>query len=177
MEACLSSGGRLPKNLGECRGRGQSASKALAKSDSGYDRSKFGHGWDDSDGDCQDSRAEVLIAQSCTEVRFAEDERCRVLTGRWISPFTGQVIQNASDIDIDYGANTWSREKREKFANDPRNLWSVELSLNRQKGTLGPEDWIPPTRQCQYVTSFLRIVKIYGLKPPQGQFRQQLAKY
>ena len=65
-----------------------------------------------------------------------------MVTGRWISPFTGNVIQNASEIDIDHvvplkwawdhGAYAWSDDRREKFANDPVNLWSVELSLNRQ---------------------------------------------
>ena len=36
----------------------------------------------------------------------------------------------------DHGADTWSRDKREKFANDPVNLWSVELSLNRSTITI-----------------------------------------
>ncbi|WP_227515372.1 HNH endonuclease family protein [Marinobacter salinus] len=163
---------------------------ALASVDSDYERSKFGYGWDDADGDCQNSRAEALVAQSSTDVRFADERRCRVVTGRWISPFTGKVIQNASDIDIDHvvplkwawdhGANTWSRDKREKFANDPGNLWSVERSLNRQKGAQGPESWLPPVGRCQYVSRFVRIVKVYGLKPSQGDFnrhKQQLADY
>lgn len=186
VDGCLASGGRLPKGIT----RSGSASTMLAKADTGYERSKFGHGWDDADGDCQNSRAEALISQSTTTVRFADDRRCRVVTGRWISPFTGEVIQNASDIDIDHvvplkwawdhGANTWSKEKREKFANDPVNLWSVELSLNRQKGAQGPEDWLPPAGRCQYVSRFVRIVKVYGLQPSQGQFsryKQQLADY
>jgi len=67
-----------------------------------YERSGFGHGWDDADGDCQNSRAEALIATSTTTVRFATDKRCRVVSGRWISPFTATVIQNSGDIDIDH---------------------------------------------------------------------------
>lgn len=190
VEECLASGGRLPKGMSGYRDNGKSASRTLAKADSGYERSKFGHGWDDADGDCQDSRAEALIAQSSTKVRFADERRCRVVTGRWISPFTGKIIQNASEIDIDHvvplkwawdhGANTWSDDKREKFANDPVNLWSVELSLNRQKGAQGPEEWLPPAGRCQYVSRFVRIVKVYGLKPSQGEFsryKQQLADY
>lgn len=96
--------------------------------------------------DNQNSRAEALIATSSTTVRFATDKNCRVVTGRWISPFTGNVIQNSSDIDIDHvvplkwawerGAIGWSQAKRERFANDMVNLWPVELSLNRSTITI-----------------------------------------
>ena len=112
-----------------------------------YERSAFGHGWDDANGDCQDSRAEALIATSTTSVRFASDKRCRVVIGRWISPFTNQVIQNASDIDIDHvvplawswdrGARKWPRKKREEFANDLRNLWPVEASFSKDQYRIG----------------------------------------
>jgi hypothetical protein len=171
LEGCIQSGGKLPKGYTLQRASNSDSNRNGLK----YERSAFGHGWDDSDGDCQNSRAEALIAQSSTDVRFADERRCRVVTGRWISPFTGRVIQNASEIDIDHvvplkwawdhGANTWSRDKREKFANDPVNLWSVELSLNRQKGAKGPEEWLPPAGQCGYVARFVRITKQYGLKP------------
>ncbi|MHA7809680.1 MAG: HNH endonuclease family protein [Marinobacter adhaerens] len=178
VEGCIESGGKLPKGITLASLReGQKQQEKLRV----YQRSAFGHGWDDADGDCQDSRAEALIAQSTTKVRFADESRCRVVTGRWISPFTGQVIQNASDIDIDHvvplkwawerGARQWSRERRERFANDPVNLWSVELSLNRQKGAQGPWAWLPPANQCAYVARFLRLVKLYGLEPETSERR------
>jgi len=140
LDLCLAEGGRLPS--------GVSVPGARAGGDAdGYDRSEFGHGWDDKDGDCQDSRAEALIATSTTPVRFADDERCRVVSGRWISPFTGKVIQNASNIDIDHvvplawawerGANEWSRSERERFANDRRNLWPVEASFSKDQYRIG----------------------------------------
>jgi hypothetical protein len=144
-----------------------------------YKRSAFGHGWDDKDGDCQDSRAEALIAQSSTEARFADESRCRVVTGRWISPFTGKVIQNSSEIDIDHvaplkwawdhGAKTWSRAKRDTFANDPVNLWPVDLSLNRSMGAKGPDEWLPPSAQCGYVSRFIRVVTMYDLQPSSSE--------
>ena len=173
LEACLDSGGKLPKGV-------TLASTNDSQDLSGeYKRSAFGHGWDDKDGDCQDSRAESLIAQSSTKVRFADESRCRVVTGRWISPFTGKVIQNSSEIDIDHvvplkwawdhGAKTWSRAKRETFANDPVNLWPVELSLNRSKGAKGPNDWLPPSAQCGYVARFSRVVKQYDLQPSSSE--------
>ncbi|WP_292276783.1 HNH endonuclease family protein [Marinobacter sp.] len=112
-----------------------------------YSRSAFGHGWDDADGDCQDARAEALIASSTTPVRFADNKRCRVITGRWVSPFTGNVIQNASNIDIDHvvplawawkrGAGKWPGERRERFANDPINLLPVEASFSKDQHRIG----------------------------------------
>jgi len=62
-------------------------------------------------------------------------------------------------------AGQWSREKREKFANDPINLLPVEASLNRSKGAKGPNEWLPPAGQCGYAARFFRIVKLYQLTP------------
>ncbi|WP_273207067.1 HNH endonuclease family protein [Marinobacter subterrani] len=142
VEACVTSGGRLPKTLAQ----NQSTQPTEASSTS-YARSAFGHGWDDADGDCLNSRAEALIATSSTTVRFATDKECRVVTGRWISPFTGKVIQNSSEIDIDHvvplkwawkrGAEDWSQAKRERFANDMVNLWPVELSFSKDQYRIG----------------------------------------
>lgn len=174
LEACLASGGRLPRQLAA-----NNAPKLKNDHAHLYRRSAFGHGWDDTDGDCQDSRAEALIASSSTPVRFASDNRCRVVAGRWISPFTGNVIQNSQHIDIDHvvplkwawerGGDTWSAEKRETFANDPVNLWPVELALNRSKGARPPNEWLPPAGQCGYVARFVRIVKSYDLKPSSSE--------
>jgi|SRR5690554_3412775 len=176
VEACLDAGGRLPKGI-SLASLDQAKSSARASSDAmaGYHRSAFGHGWDDANGDCQNSRAEALVASSTTQVRFATDRGCRVVAGRWVSAFTGNVIQNASNIDIDHlvplawswdrGANKWPDEKRVRFANDPVNLLPVEASLNRSKGAKGPDEWLPPAGQCSYVARFIRVVKLYGLKP------------
>lgn len=145
VEACLASGGRLPKGMA----RPSVSDRRVIKSSGSvsYSRSAFGHGWDDSDGDCQDSRAEALIQMSSTPVRFATDRRCRVVTGRWISPFSGNVIQNASEADIDHvvplkwawdrGANHWSDANRERFANDPVNLLPVEASFSKDQHRIG----------------------------------------
>ena len=76
----------------------------------------------------------------------------------------------------DHGADTWSRDKREKFANDPVNLWSVELSLNRQKGAKGPSEWLPPAGQCGYVARFVRIVKQYRVEPKTEEIKVSALK-
>lgn len=168
VKVCLESGGRLPKALVN------GSSETEHRQDDGYARSKFGHGWADEDGDCQNSRMEALISLSTNQVRFASDKECRVVAGRWISPFTGNVIHDASKVDVDHvvplkwawinGADEWSRQKRETFANDLRNLWPVEASLNRSKGARGPDDWLPPAGKCQYTLRFLLNVKRYQLE-------------
>jgi hypothetical protein len=117
---------------------------------------------------------ETLISQSVGQVQFDSTRPCKVLSGKWISPFTGRTIYNASEIDIDHvvplywawhrGANKWSKERRLEFANAPVNLLSVEARLNRQKGAKGLDKWLPPANQCQYVSRFLRVSKIYDLK-------------
>lgn len=170
LQDCLRSGGRLPRDRGYTRQQFNSQV---------YGRERFGHGWADEDGDCQNTRMEVLIDQSTVPVRFARGEDCRVVYGRWISPFTGQVIQDGSQVQIDHvvplkwawerGALTWTQAKREQFANDRINLIPVERSLNASKGAQGPDQWLPPSAQCGYIARFVRVVKIYGLRPPNNE--------
>lgn len=168
LESCLQAGGRLPK--------GMSVSRTPSKhQDTGrYSRAQFGHGWADTDGDCQNSRHEALITQSTGPVRYKDGRQCQVTAGRWISTFTGAVIHDPSKMDIDHvvplkwdwthGANRWEKSKREQFANDPANLLSVEARLNRQKGAKGLEQWLPPANQCQYALRFMRVLKTYKLE-------------
>ncbi len=165
VEACLDSGGRLPKNAA----RTKTGAHSLPDTSKQYARHEFGHGWADMNGDCRNARAEALVAQSVAPVRFQTDKECRVIAGRWNSTFTGNTIYDAADIDIDHvvplrwawsrGAKTWDREKRVQFANDQANLLAVEASLNRQKGAKGLDEWLPPKNQCQYISRFLRIKK------------------
>jgi hypothetical protein len=137
-----------------------------------YSRSKFGYGWTDSDHDGQNTRQEILRSQNTGNLVL--NDNGRVLRGRWISAYSGKVLVEASKVDVDHvvplhwawvhGANNWSQDEREIFANDQRNLLAVEASLNRQKGSKGPNKWLPPKNQEQYEARFLRIMKLYGLK-------------
>jgi len=161
-----------------CHSSSTTTKKQLTTQTSSYSRSQFGKGWADLDSDCQDSRQEALISQSTNQVIFKDSSNCKVLQGRWISPYTGNVIYDASKIDIDHvvplkwawdhGASGWTESMRKAFANDPVNLWVVEASLNRQKGAKGLDQWLPPAGQCQYASRFLRLSKIYNLAIPQS---------
>lgn len=189
LAECLNAGGRLPKGSKSTAMPVHTASaQQTPKTSSAYKREYFGRGWADEDRDCQNTRHEVLAAQSTGPVRFKTGRECRVVAGRWISPFTGEVIHDPSKMDIDHvvplkwawvhGADRWSKSKREKFANDPANLLSVEASLNRQKGADGPDKWLPPANQCQYVLRFLRVAKSYQLNVPAHyqQVRESVCK-
>lgn len=172
LPSCLDAGGRLPKgmSLRDIQARRNPTSEYQP-----YDRDAFRH-WVDDDGDCQDTRAELLIAESTIRPTFAyESKQCRVVSGRWLSPFTGQPVQNSDGVEIDHvvplkwawerGAWKWSGEQRERFANGMVNLMAVEGELNSSKGGRGPDVWLPPSGQCGYVARFSRVVKIYDLAP------------
>jgi len=172
IQACLNASGRLPKGVSL---RDIQAHRNPASDYQPYDRDAFRH-WVDDDGDCQDTRAELLIAKSTIRPTFAyENKQCRVVSGRWISPFTGRPIQNSDDVEIDHvvplkwawerGAWRWSGAQREQFANDMANLMAVEGELNSSKGGRSPSEWLPPSGQCGYVARFSRVVKTYGLAP------------
>lgn len=169
LDACLASGGRLPERL-------QGALVQGAANDDVCEREDFGHGWREGpDPDCQDTRAELLVAQSSAPVSFATGKQCRVVGGEWIGFFSNRVFRNAGEMDVDHvvalnaacdmGASGWSDDKREEFANDPLNLKLVSASLNRSKGDRSPAEWMPPANQCQYVARWLSVVAKYNLEP------------
>lgn len=151
-----------------------------------YNRSIFGGGWADLDRDCQNTRHEELINQSTGQVYFASFEECRVVRGRWISPYTNNIITDATTMDVDHivplkylhlaGAYKRPYEERKLMANDPINLWAVESSLNRSKGAKGPTEWLPPENECIYILRFSRILKKYNLEPVEDYSDLQ-AKY
>ena len=138
-----------------------------------YDRNLFG-GWSDSDGDCQNTRHELLQELSSAVVALSKNN-CRAVRGRWLAPYTNKIFLESRFLDIDHlvplkyswdrGADSWTPAKRRKFANDPSNLFAVEKRVNRQKSAFGPVKWLPPNIQfrCQYILRFQRVILKYGL--------------
>ena len=53
-------------------------------------------GWIDEDGDCQNTRAEILIRDSQAKVNF---DGCRVVDGLWKLPYWGGTATQASQLD------------------------------------------------------------------------------
>lgn len=136
-----------------------------------YDRSDWRH-WVDEDRDCQDTRQEVLVAESMTGVAYTNDEECRVASGLWVGPYTGEEFTDPGMLDIDHmvplanahrsGGWAWDDAKKREYANDlsyDGHLIAARASANRSKGSKGPEEWKPPRHEywCQYATDWIVI--------------------
>jgi hypothetical protein len=147
-------------------------------STSGYSRESFEHwsrandfGWEDPEDSC-DAREAALL-------RDGEDvetgEGCKVTLGSWYDPYTIQTFNDPQDIDIDHvvplanawrsGALSWDDGQRERYANDPDVLLSVEDNANQQEGDKGPEAWKPPNEVvwCDYSQRWIQIKGKYDL--------------
>jgi len=147
-----------------------------------YQRQYFGV-WSDEDHDCMNTRHDMLSSLSTGRTTLSEDG-CRVMRGRWLDPYTGQLFFDASDLDIDHvvplywawerGAWSWPIEKLVKFGNDPRNLEAVDDATNNAKGSRSPLDWLPPepSYRCQYVLRFLRLIIIYEIDVPNDEMNE-----
>lgn len=146
---------------------------AWALSGGNYSREAFG-GWVDLDGDCLNTRAEILVERSLIAPSF-DQTGCRVVGGSWVDVYSGEVLEDPEKIDVDHlvplrfawdaGAFSWSEAARRAFMNDPQNLVLTLASLNRSKGDSLPGEWLPPSRDshCAFVAAFLSISRHYGL--------------
>jgi hypothetical protein len=136
-----------------------------------YSRTNFKL-WIDANGDCQNTRAEVLIAESRVTPTYTTTRRCTVATGKWYSYYDGAYWTKASDVDIDHmvplkeawesGARLWSVNNRTRYANDLGSyatLIAVTDNVNQSKGDRDPAGWLPPlTRsRCTYAIQWVTV--------------------
>jgi hypothetical protein len=129
-----------------------------------YDRKDWGR-WNDADGDCQDTRQEVLIRDSVVDVQL-DEAGCRVVAGKWRDPYDGSEITDPSKVDVDHlvalrdahdsGGWQWSYDEKRLFTNDMGNLKATSQSTNRSKGARGADEWLPPLEEarCPYVVEW-----------------------
>lgn len=120
-----------------------------------YDRQAYAH-WLDADGDCRDTRAEVLARDAIGPVVW-DAQGCRVVAGLWRDPWSGREIRDPQEIDIDHmvplaeahrsGADRWDAGRRAAYANAlgtaPPVLLAVSAGSNRSKADRDPVDWLP----------------------------------
>jgi hypothetical protein len=147
----------------------------------GYDRDNFGSGWTDVDRNGCDTRNDVLRRDLDPVTVRAGTQGCLVVSGTLADPYTGtriaftrgQTTSNAVQIDHvvalsdswQKGAQGWSRDKREAFANDPLNLLAVQGSANMSKGDGDTATWLPSNKamRCMYVDRQVSVKARYGL--------------
>lgn len=148
-----------------------------------YDRRAFGNPWTDSTeakfahNGC-DTRDDVLKRDLSKET-FRPDD-CVVLTGTLEhDPYTGRKIEfwktRAQRVQIDHvvalhyawqhGADKWSDDKRETYANDPLVLLAVDGPANIRKSDHGLSEWLPPNKVvwCALAVRQAQIVIRYKL--------------
>jgi hypothetical protein len=145
---------------------------------SGYSREKFPHwskasefGWDPTESSCSAREAALIRDGEAVEI----GAKCKVESGTWLDPYTNQTFVDPQDIDTDHivplanawrsGASEWDKDARERYANDPEVLLSVEDNANQSKGDKGPEAWKPPNEAewCDYAVRWIGIKDKYDL--------------
>ncbi|PPG94302.1 HNH endonuclease family protein [Rathayibacter rathayi] len=147
----------------------------------GYDRDLFGQRWADVDRNGCNTRDDIL-ARDLVDVGFKPGTRdCVVLTGVLHDTYTATTIefergeQSSQLVQIDHvvplswawqhGANTWTEQQREEFANDPINLQAVDGATNSSKSDSGPGEWMPPAQSyhCEYAARYVLVLTAYQL--------------
>lgn len=143
----------------------------------GYSRSQFGSGWQESGG-C-DTRNRIL-ARDLQEVVY-EVNSCIVVSGVLNDPYTGKTLQfnrgagTSGQIQIDHvvalsdawqkGAQLLTPALREQFANDGLNLLAVDGAANQNKSDGDAATWLPPNKaiRCSYAARQVSVKLKYSL--------------
>jgi hypothetical protein len=142
-----------------------------AENRAGYDRDLFRH-WVDANADCQDTRDEVLDAESRVNVAG-----CDIQSGRWVSYYDRRTFTDSTGLDVDHvvalaeawdsGARRWTADTRKRYANDlgdARTLVAVSASSNRSKSDQDPAEWLPDYGRCTYVRHWVAVKIRWSLK-------------
>ena len=131
-----------------------------------YDRDHFA-GWLDDDGDCVNTRHEILQAEA---VDFSMNAAgCAVESGEWFDPYTNRTFTNPRDLDVDHvvaladawvsGAWAWADELLDNFSNDFGNLNAIAAGENRSKSARGPAGYSPTAAEarCDYLVQYATV--------------------
>ncbi|MFI7744632.1 excalibur calcium-binding domain-containing protein [Kocuria rhizosphaericola] len=146
---------------------------------SDYDREGLFGGWIDADGDCEDTRQEILN-RDLDDVVSADG--CKVDSGVLNpDPYTAATINfvrgpaTSSDVQIDHvvslgnawitGARKLSQDQRVELSNDPLNLLAVDGPTNQSKSDKPADEWLPPNVdfRCEFVAIQIAVKAKYEL--------------
>lgn len=159
----------------------------------GYSRDAFGSSWKDIDGNGCNQRDDVLLRDvRPTTATVQQQGRCDhdVLAGTWVDPYSGRTrvltdlkdLSQAQAIQIDHivplaeawvsGANAWTDERREVYANTLSVLLAVDGPTNASKGASDPAAWRPRKGyQCRYAIRWIDIKSTWKLAVDPSEVR------
>lgn len=142
-----------------------------------YDRDDYGD-WADDDGDCQDTRQELLIERSNVQVRLSGDG-CTVAGGSWTDTWSGNAVTVPGNLDLDHhvplanahrsGGHRWTVEQKLRFANDAANLNFTNTDFNRNlKSDKSPDQFSQEAvaavnDRCRYAKQWIDVKVKYHL--------------
>lgn len=161
-----------------------------------YNRKDWKH-WSAQNGNtCWNTREQALYNQGKDVVLLDKNKKettdinkaCYIKSGVWVDPYSGETFTKPGDLDVDHtvplnaaakmGAQSWSPEQREIFANDLQYVLVVtSAKQNRAKGAKTPSEWMPEKKEahCDYAKIYLEIVNKYKLNLTQAD-KDALAK-
>jgi len=158
----------------------RTAARALpvaAENNAGYDRTRYFGTWLDTNRDCQNTRAEVLLQEAKAAATYTTARHCTVRSSRWVTRWDNRTHTLASAVEIDHtvpvheawgsGARYWSQARRVAFYNDlsdTRSLNAQTAALNSAKQAKGPEAWMPPANRCEYIGNWIAVKIRWGLR-------------
>lgn len=138
--------------------------------------------WRDDDNDGCDTREEVLLDESTDTVE--RTRTCRIIKGRWESPYDSAVLTSPIDVAIDHvvtiaeawrsGAWKWTDQQRNDYVNDlehPEFLVAVSAAIKDAKGDRDPGDWLPPIEsyRCTYLGNWVHLKTVYKMTVDPGE--------
>jgi len=148
-----------------------------------YSRQQFGASWKVAMG-C-DMR-NIILNRDLVDVTV--DNKCHVIGGILIDPYTGNIIKftrgsnTSGKIQIDHvvalsdawqkGAQQFTAVRRIELANDPLELLAVDGAANLQKSDGDAATWLPSNKsfRCQYVSRQIAIKQKYSLWLTQAEY-------
>lgn len=153
---------------------------------SDYDRSAFGQAWFDADRNGCDTRNDIL-RRDLRDVVFAKNSRCKVASGKFHEPYTGEYVafvrgaDSSKAVQIDHvvalgdawqkGARQLTLQQRQNLANDPVNLIAADGPANQEKSASDAASWLPGNKalRCHYVARQISVKAAYGLWVTQAE--------
>ncbi len=152
----------------------------------GYDRDDWPHWNGRLGGHCFNVRDKVLAEESLVVVVTVPGSggRCRVVSGHWHGPYTGEIFSQASDVDIGHlvplheahksGGHAWDRDRRQAYANDlgfKDHLIAVDDHENGTvKSDRDPKDYLPREEfRCNYLFAWVKVKQRWGLSMDAGE--------